>query len=191
MFFESSPIEVIHMGRAALAAAADALDAAAAVSIRDGRGIAITNTAHGWYAGSTLEITDTTSHNGMRYLDSVAADTMNFLCRSFIAETFTTSDYVNPWIWFNSDRRWELLQFEMHLSAAGNTAENVTLQKDANMGAAWDTVIYSKDTNGVADIIWTPPKGVVFGGKDRLKLAWANGGTARNWGATFYFRRER
>lgn len=193
MFFEKSPIEVIYMGRAALAAAADALDAAAGATALNAKAIDITNSAHGWYVGSTLEITGTTNYNGMsRLLANPDANSMVMSCDAFIAETFTTADYVNPWINFDDDRRWELLQFEMHLSADGDAAENVTLQKDANILAdIFDTVIYTKDTNGISDILWTPPKAVIMEGKDRLKLAWANGGTARNWGAAFWYRRER
>lgn len=192
MFFEKSPIEVIYMGRAALAAADDALDAATCTGKLDGKAVYLKNTAHGWYAGSTLEITGTTNYDGMSKVLVSIADYMTMSCDGFISEAITTDDDVNPWIFFNDDRRWELLQFEMHLSAAGDAVENVTLQKDANVLAdIFDTVIYTKDTNGISDIIWTPPKGIVLEGKDRLKLAWANGGTARNWGATFYYRRER
>ena len=193
MFFEKSPIEVIYMGRAALAAAADAVDAGAVASALDGKAVDITNSGGGWYTGSTLEITHTINYDGMStILAQPDVNSMVMSCNGFIAETLTTDDDVNPWIFFNDDRRWELLQFEMHLSAAGDAAENLTLQKDANVLAdIFDTTIYTKDTNGVQDIIWTPPKGVILEGKDRLKLAWANGGTARNWGATFYYRRER
>ena len=186
------PVEVIHMGRTGAAAAADALDGAAGVTCFDTKGLRMTNTSHGWIAGSTLEIGGTTNYNGMRYLRAVAANYMHFNVDTFVAETFTTSDYVYPWIKLKRGTAWKLLQFEMHLSAASATSEDLTLDMDADKGSYYDTNLYTKDMNGVTDILWIPGegKGVIFMPDDRLKLAWANSNT-KNWGAKFIIQTER
>jgi hypothetical protein len=69
--------------------------------------------------------------------------------------------------------KWQLNEIRIHLSAAGG-AGNLTATMDAGAGAAYDSVIYTKDMTSVVDLVWIPDSPIVFSATDELDIAWAN-----------------
>ena len=85
----------------------------------------------------------------------------------------------------------QLLGFELHLSAAGSTSQNFTLTKDSGVGSAYDTVLYSRDlsSGSVVDLVYyfdIPIK--CYHRDDEIDFAWTNT-QVRTYGLTIYWRR--
>jgi len=76
---------------------------------------------------------------------------------------------------------WDLISIEIHLSAAGGAA-NLTVTKNAGIGAAYDTVIITQDMTSVVNYLQTfSTEEVVLHNTDSLDIAWANG-SSRTYG---------
>jgi len=76
----------------------------------------------------------------------------------------------------------DLEQFHIHLSAAGN-AGDLTITLDANSGATYDVVILTQDMTAVTDFVWQPTRPLRFEAGDSLVIQWANA-AARTYGMT-------
>jgi hypothetical protein len=86
-------------------------------------------------------------------------------------------------ITLDPDKAFSLIELRVHLSAAGG-AGNLTVTLDANAGAAYDTLLYTKDMTAVTDLI-LPDSNLLlpryFDKGDKIVVAWANG-NARTYG---------
>ena len=82
----------------------------------------------------------------------------------------------------------ELVGIYLHLSSASSTSEDFTISLDSTEGSAYDVLIYSKDMNGVQDVIWEPDRAMHFIANDELDMAWTNT-DSRTWGLEIRYRR--
>ncbi|MBU0470555.1 MAG: hypothetical protein KJ984_03710, partial [Nanoarchaeota archaeon] len=83
----------------------------------------------------------------------------------------------------------EFLGFEIHLSAASATSENLVIARDSVLGSTYDTKIYSKNMNAIQDIIYMIPKDepVLCDADDVIDLTWDNTNT-KTWTIKFFVR---
>lgn len=71
---------------------------------------------------------------------------------------------------------------EVHLSAAGG-ANSLTVTKDANAGAAYDTVLLTQDMTSVTNLFWQPDRPIELTSGDKIVIAWTNA-SLRTYGLT-------
>ncbi len=74
---------------------------------------------------------------------------------------------------------------ELHLSSASATAEDLTVTRDDAGSSVYNTVLYSEDVNGLADIKQTNLGWIVKAG-DSLVFTYANTDT-RTFGLTVWY----
>lgn len=79
---------------------------------------------------------------------------------------------------------WRILETRLHLSGAGGHAENFTITVDSAAGAAYDSLLYSQDTNGISDLFDVTAHYIAR--TDVLNFAWANAGTL-TWGLEVFY----
>ena len=140
----------------------------------------LTSTDHGFKATSDLWradkdllilVTGTDEYDGMRKIVAVATNTIDIVA-AFVAETPGGTETLRAGFKFADPV--EFLGFKLHLNAASATAENLVCQADAAMGAAWDTKFYSKDMNGVQDIVNIFSEPIPIAANDEVYFTWAN-----------------
>lgn len=124
------------------------------------RRIGIPDDSHGYVAGSLIYIQNTTNYNGLHYISAVSTDRIDILLgrdEGYTAETLSSAT-GKPIVTYDED--WELLGFELHLDTACGTAEDFAVNVDTAKGAAWDTNLYTKDMDGIKDIVlnWSQPR---------------------------------
>ena len=189
---QNQPFECLYMGGSENIMVTQLDDNEAAATALNGKAFLVNLNTHFFFAGSTLWWEDrdgTSAYNSMmRYVHSKTADTLTLSCDLFVAEDIQDSNYLWPGIKLDVD--WELKQVELHCDAAGNVAaENFVILLDADKGIYWDTTYYTKDMNGVSDIIWKPEAGpITISKNDLLYFTWANAVSA-NWGIKVWYRR--
>ena len=148
--------------------------------------------AHGFLAGPSVQLFNcvyllgTDNYDGLKRIHSVATNTINIFS-AFTAETTATGDTFRTA--YTSKYPFEFLGFEIHLSAASATSENLVIARDCVLGSTFDTKIYSKDMNAEQDIIYMIPKDelVLCDALDVIDLAWANT-NSRTWAIKFFVR---
>jgi hypothetical protein len=140
--------------------------------------VTIPSTDHGFKAGAAelpthIYVNGTVNYNGMRKIYAVATNTITIYAK-YVAETFAGTETLRTMI--KMDSSYELIGFEVHLSAASATAENLLVNKDSERGAAWDTNIYTKDMNTVQNIIRTfdDEIPVRLEADDKIDFTWTN-----------------
>jgi len=78
-------------------------------------------------------------------------------------------------------------RFEIHLSAACGTSENLTITKDSSTGAEYNVIYNAKDLNALTDYVWMPARPIECASGDKLIISFAN--TDDNtWGMSLYIR---
>jgi len=86
----------------------------------------------------------------------------------------------------------ELIDFTLHLNATAGTSEDFTVTKNAGAGAAYDTLIYTKDLSTLSSpnvYFSTQPEEFVFEDGDTLDFAFTN--TSLNtYGLQIKYRRK-
>ena len=105
-------------------------------------------------------------------------------CDIFTATSGAMADSITPGVPF------QLLGFELALNTAPTTSENFTVIKNAGVGAAYDTVLYSNDLSdgSVTDIIYYFDVPIKCHNKDDvIDFALANTDD-RTYGLTVYWR---
>lgn len=140
----------------------------------------ITATAHGFLAGPTpmlfncAYILGSTNYAGLKRILSVPDANSIYIFSKFTAETPGGTETLRTAITYPV--AFEFLGFEIHLSAASATAENLVIAKDANRGSAYDTKIYSEGMNTVQDIAYmlSDEEPVVCEPNDVIDLTWNN-----------------
>ena len=147
-----------------------------------------TSTAHGLLAGSNIYLQSlaTDSYNGLRYLQAVATDTFDVVLR----KAYSALTPAGTEIWFcgaSYNINWDFIGFDLHLSAASATSENIAVVRDAAAGSQYDTNLYTADMNTVADVALLFDIPIPMLGGDVVKFTWANT-NARTWGLSIYAR---
>lgn len=156
----------------------------------------LTDTGHGLLAGSLLYIQGSVNYNGLHKMASVPDANSMYIYAKFIAETLAGTETWKTMFTYDSVDRgnvligspFEFLGFEVTLSAASTTPENLTVIVDANAGPAFDNEIYKKDMNGIQYInnMFTEPR--KLSGGDKIDVAWVNT-NAKTWGIKLFTRR--
>ena len=163
------------------------LTAAAAVDLDNGL-VRLPISADIFNAGSLVYIENTDAYDGIREIVSTAAGYIN-IRSNFTAETFSTADTVTVAIAVGHP--FELIEVEIHMSAAPTTSEAFTLTRDAGLGENYDTLIRSIDFSVDSNISWswTPSNRLIYPDPDdKLRVAW-NNSDLRTYGLTLKYRR--
>ncbi len=164
------------------------LDNAAAAAVAGSSNLVrLPSTAHGFKAGSMLEILDTTNYDAALALPAVAANTFD-IYGTYVAETFGGGETVR--VVLSSGFPFELLEVKLHITGTvPATAENFTITRDAADGSYWDELIRSQAMAGITTDIWnirdTPLR---YNPNDKLIFAWANT-DGRTWGLEIVYGR--
>lgn len=153
----------------------------------------ITATAHGFLAGPNQKLPNyvyilgTTNYDGMRKIISVPDANSIYVAASYVAETPGGTETLR--VAYKSPFPFEFLGFEIHLSAASATAENLVVARDAARGAAYDTKLYSKDMNGIQDVAYAVSKDepIICQANDVIDLTWDNTNN-RTWTIRLFVR---
>lgn len=112
--------------------------------------VSIPATAHGFLVNSTVVIIGTADYDGMYEILNLP-DVDHFA----IEHVFDSAENVNghnAYCAITEGRPFRIKDFSLHMNGASGTAENLTLTIDAIKGAAYDSVLFSEDTNGLADM---------------------------------------
>lgn len=162
----------------------------------------LTDTAHGLIAGSLMYIEATDNYNGLQYVHSVPDANSIVIRAPFVAETIANTDTWKTKFSYDERRQiwgtkghtiaagppWELLGFEVTLSSASATSENLTVTVDSAKSSSFDNLLYSRDMNGVRYInnMFDVPR--KMGSGDKVDIAWANS-NSRTWAIKIFTRR--
>lgn len=149
--------------------------------------VEIHSTAHSFKVGDRRDIPNhifikgTDNYDGLHVIFAEAPVDANslYLIAKYVAETTATADYMYPGLQF--DEPWEFVGFKFHGDADGATTENLVIQLDSDAGSLFDTVLYTRDMNGVTDIVYMFDVPVPIRQNDVVKCTWANTGSV-NWG---------
>ena len=146
----------------------------------------LTDTSHGLLAGSLLYIQGSVNYNGLKKLVSVPDVNSMVIYTKFVAETLAGTETWKTM--YSCDEDYEFLGFEITLSAASATSENLTITIDADKGSAYDNLIYSKDMNTERYINYMFDAPRKLSANDKIDIAWANT-NGRTWGIKIFTRR--
>ena len=85
----------------------------------------------------------------------------------------------------------ELIEFTLHLDLTPTTSEDFTATKNVAAGAAYDTLVYSKDLSTIANDIYfsCEPEEFLFETGDTLDFAYTNTDTV-TYGLQIKYRRK-
>jgi len=156
--------------------------------------VEIHSTDHGYKAGDREDIPNyifvqgTDNYDGLRRIIAdapVDADSL-YLVAKYVAEETATGDTFFPGLRFSDP--WEFVGFTLHQSADGTTSENFVIQLDSVRGTSFDTVLYTRDMNGVTDIVYMFDVPVPINANDIVKCTYANTND-KTWGLTLIAQR--
>ena len=79
-------------------------------------------------------------------------------------------------------RHYQLVSVSCNYNAAPTSAEDFTIDLDANAGAVYDLRLYTLDpgTTSTSDILWQPDADLLLEGGDQIDVAYDNT-DARQW----------
>lgn len=151
----------------------------------------LTVTGHGFLAGpnvmdfNCIFILGSTNYSGLKRIFSVPDANSLRIFSKFTAETPAGTETLRTAFKSNWPFKW--YGFEIHLSAASTTSENLVVSKDAARGAGFDSKLYSKNMNGVQDIVYMVPEEepVRCEKNTVIDLTWDNT-DAVTWGVKFF-----
>lgn len=143
--------------------------------------------AHGYLAGGLVRIDSTTNYDGLRKIIAVATNTFDIYAK-YVAETPAGTETARVAVSLDED--YLFLGFELHLSAASATTENLVATVDAAKGSAFDTKLYSKDMNTIQDIVYYPECSIHQKANDLIVFTWSNS-NSRTWGLSVKLQRMR
>jgi len=139
--------------------------------------VTITASDHGFKAGASVSkptcvyVSGTTNYDGLRRIHAVATNTITIYAK-YVAETFAGTETVRTM--FTDSKPFNIVGFVLHLDAASATSENLTVNVDADMGAAWDSNLYTKDMNTIKDIVQIYDTPIVCKMNDKVDFVWSN-----------------
>jgi len=146
--------------------------------------VTITSTDHGFKAGATAElptnifVSGTVNYDGLRKIHAVTTDTITIFA-AYVAETFAGTETLRTM--FSDSSPFILAGFKLHLDTAAATVENLSVNVDADRGAAFDINLYTKAMNTVQDIVFLYDEPLLCRKNDKIDLTWANTDN-RLWG---------
>ena len=147
-------------------------------------------TAHGFLAGSNCLIRGTVNYNGMHRIHEVDTNIIDAIVNKYVSgETpgGIGAETVAVGVVYDGD--WELLGFEIHLDTASATAENLTITRDAEAGAQYDTILHTLAMDTLQNKLEVFANPIQMSGKDAAVFAWANTNN-RTWGIRVISRRR-
>ena len=80
----------------------------------------------------------------------------------------------------------QIEEIRLHLSAPCTVAEDLTIQLDSGTAAVYDTTIVQQNMNGVQDLLWQPPRPILFNNGDEIDITFPNTGNA-TWGLEIFW----
>jgi len=188
--------EWFFTGAKAMSGTFDGADAADGDSVNPPFTADLTDTGHGLLANSLLYVQGSTNYNGLRKIKSLPDANSMLIYAKFVAETLAGTETWKTMFSYNEiiqgEARpgcpFEFLGFEVTLSAASATSENLTITIDADKGSAYDNRIYSRDMDGVTYLnnMFDAPRKCSPG--DKIDVAWANT-NSKTWGIKLFTRR--
>lgn len=148
----------------------------------------VTSTSHGLtIIGSPaifLQNLDNPIYNGIHRVQGVTTHTFDIqLSTKFEALTPAGTE-----LWFVGCKyncHWKFLGFDLHMSAAGGAAENLTVRVDAYSGSIYDTLLYTQDMNLIQEISLKIDPITELEPGDIIKFAYANS-NSRTWGLKIF-----
>lgn len=151
--------------------------------------ILTTAAAHNLVAGGAITLSETVNYDGTYKILEVPTTTTLVVLSTYIAEILTTTDLFK--LTLAPGQEFEFGGFRLHLNAASATTENLTITLDGGAGTdIYDTNLYTKDMNGVQDIVYNikdvPEQ---FDKLDEITFAWANSNT-KTYGLEIFWRRR-
>ena len=153
----------------------------------------LTCDGHGYLAGSLIYHTGFTGDlaylNGLKKIIAVATNTYDVLIRQGEYAAGTPAGTETARVVITLDEFYWLEGFEVHLSAASATSENLVVTKDANAGSEFDSKLYDKDMNTVQDIVNIFDIPINCDPNDLIVMTWANS-NSRIWGVKFMAKRK-
>lgn len=170
------------------------------LTLQEGGVVRIPITAHGYLATNNIwgrkrnrllvHVNGTQNYDGLRVVVAVTTDTIDIIA-PYVAETFAGTETIQPGFKFDHDV--EIIGFDLHLNAASETVENLTVVKDAYAGSAFDDTIYTLAMNSVqnASINFeelSSSQGEISA-QDRIYFNWDNSNT-KTFGLTILTKRK-
>lgn len=80
----------------------------------------------------------------------------------------------------------QIEEIRLHLDAAGGATEDFTAVLDSDAGTRYDVLILSQDMELVSDIIYQPPRPLIFSAGDVIDFGYTNT-NGRDWGLEVYW----
>lgn len=137
---------------------------------------------------SSTFVRGTVNYNGLRRVHSRVTASYILIFAPYVAETLNRS--MTMGVGFESTFHSEFAGFSLHLGNACTTSEILEIVNHSVKGAAYDSLIWSKDMDGVQDdgYRFNPP--IYLAPGDRLELTWENS-QGRPWGISLFIRKLR
>lgn len=173
------------------------------LTLQYGGVVRIPATDHGYLASGNIwgpkndwlcvYVKGTDNYDGLRTVVAVATDTIDIIA-PYTAETFAGGGAETLQPGFKFDHSVELIGFDLKLSSASATVENLTIVLDAAAGSAFDNVIYTLAMNTVQyssinlEELSTTQR--FIDAQDEVYFNWANS-NGRTFGLTIHTRRRR
>jgi hypothetical protein len=151
----------------------------------------LTVASHGFLAGpnvmefNCVYILGSTNYSGLKRIFDIPDANSIRIYSPFTAETPGGTETLRTA--YKSSFPFKWLGFEIHLNAASATSENLVVSKDSARDTGFDVKLYSKDMNGVQDIVYMVPEEepVRCEKETVIDLTWANT-NAKTWGIKFF-----
>lgn len=155
----------------------------------------LTVTGHGFLAGpnvmdfNCIFILGSTNYAGLKRIFDIPDANSIRVFSNYTAETPGGTETLRTM--YKSPRPFWFGGFEIHLSAASATSEDLTVSRDCVRGATFDTNIYTKNMNGIKDISFkfNDHEAILCDENDTIDLVWANT-NARTWTVKFFVREK-
>lgn len=80
----------------------------------------------------------------------------------------------------------QIEEIRLHLSAAGGAAEDLVVQLDSGVAAAYDVVILTQGMELVEDVVYQPTRPLIFSASDEIDITYTNT-NLRTYGLEIYW----
>lgn len=178
-------LKLCEMKAAGTAAMNTTLDNAAAAD-KGGGEVRIPCTGHGFKQYSHIGIRGSTAYNGTFIISDAdpESDSNYFnIYTTYTAEDFAGTETLRPEL--DPEVMFQVLDFRLHLGAAGGASENFKIQLDSGQpaGSLHDWVPLDLDMELLTDVHldWSK-KLMFFNNNDKFVFTYPNTGGPQNWG---------
>lgn len=83
--------------------------------------------------------------------------------------------------------RFVIEEIRLHLDASSATVENFVVRIDSSKGTRYDVRLYSRNMNGVQDVVFVPNPEYSLVDRDTVTFNWSNT-NSRTWGLEVIYR---